>query len=165
MNPVFRSLLSTLFSCLRARASSQVEILALRHQVIVLQRARKRPSLKAADRLLWVWLSRVWAQWRTALVIVKPATVIAWQRKGFRLYWTWKSKAGKKGRPSISREVRELIQKMSRANSIWGAPRLHGELQKLGINISQATVAKYMVRHRKPPSQTWRTFWRITSRS
>src|SRR5262249_48867866 len=104
------------------------------------------------------WLSRLWAQWRSALIIVKPETVIAWQRKGFRLYWIWKSRAGKKGRPRVSREVRELIQKMSRANPFWGAPRLHGELLKLGINISQATVAKYMVRHRKPPSQTWRTF-------
>src|SRR5215467_9737052 len=122
MNPVFRCLLSTLFSCLRTRASLQVEILALRHQVIVLQRARKCPTLKAADRLLWVWLSRLWAQWRSALIIVKPETVIAWQREGFRLYWTWKSRAGKKGRPSISREVRELIKTMSRANPFWGAP-------------------------------------------
>ncbi len=159
MNAVFSSLLSTLFSCFRTRASMQIEILALRHQLAVLQRsAKKRPSLGAADRVLWVWLSRVLAQWRSALALVKPETVIAWHRKGFRLYWTWKSRAGKTGRPSVSREVRELIREMSRANPLWGAPRIHGELLKLGVEISQATVAKYMARKRKPPSQTWRTF-------
>jgi putative transposase len=137
----------------------QIEILALRHQLVLLQRrTNNRPSLRTVDRLLWVLLSRVWAQWRSALVIVKPETVIAWQRKGFRLYWRWKSRAGKSGRPCVSREVRELIRQMSTANPLWGAPRIHGELLKLGIKISQATVAKYMVRQRKPPSQTWRTF-------
>jgi len=121
----------------------QIEILALRHQLNAMQqRGKKRPSLGAVDRVLWVWLSRVWAQWRSALVIVKPETVIAWQRKGFRLYWTWKSRAGKTGRPGVSREVRELIREMSRANPLWGAPRVHGELLKLGVEISQATVAK-----------------------
>ncbi len=121
----------------------QIEILALRHQLTVLQRRTgRRPRLTSADRLLWVCLSRVWTQWRSALVFVKPATVIAWQRKGFKFYWTWKSRAGKTGRPGVSREVRELIQKMSRANPLWGAPRLHGELLKLGIEISHATVAK-----------------------
>ena len=137
----------------------QIEILALRHQLAVLQRqTTKRPSLRSADRLLWVLLSRVWMEWRSALVIVKPATVIGWQRKGFRLYWRWKSRAGKSGRPCVSREIRELIRTMSRANPLWGAPRIHGELLKLGIQISQAAVAKYMVRPRKLPSQTWRTF-------
>jgi putative transposase len=137
----------------------QIEILALRHQLAVLQRqTTKRPSLRSADRLLWVLLSRVWMEWRSALVIVKPATVIGWQRKGFRLYWRWKSRAGKSGRPCVSREIRDLIRTMSRANPLWGAPRIHGELLKLGIQISQGAVAKYMVRPRKPPSQTWRTF-------
>ncbi len=125
----------------------------------VLQRlTRKRASLRTADRLLWVILSRVWAQWRSALVVVKPETVIAWQRKAFRSYWRWESRAGKSGRPCVSRELRELIKKMSTANPLWGAPRIHGELLELGIQLSQATVAKYMVRQRKPPSQTWRTF-------
>jgi putative transposase len=137
----------------------QIEILALRHQLAVLNgRTTKRPRLRSADRLLWVMLSQLWAQWRTALVIVKPETVIAWQRKGFRLYWRWKSRAGKSGRPCVSLEIRDLIRQMSTANPLWGAPRIHGELLKLGIQISQATVAKYMVRQRKPPSQTWRTF-------
>jgi putative transposase len=123
MNPVFCSLLFTLFSCLRTRASLQVEILALRHQVAVLQRATKRPSLQAPDRLPWVLLARLWSDWRSALVLVKPETVIGWQRKGLRLYWTWKSRAGKTGRPGVGREVRELIRTMSRANPLWGAPR------------------------------------------
>ena len=136
-----------------------LEILALRHQLAVLQRrTTKRPRLRTADRFLWVILSRAWAQWRSALVIVKPETVIAWQRKGFRLYWRWKSRGGNSGRPSVSLEIRELVRQMSTANPLWGAPRIHGELLKLGIQISQATVAKYMVRQRKPPSQTWRTF-------
>jgi putative transposase len=145
-------------SCFRTRARMQIEILALRHQLAVLQRRTNKRPLRTADRLLWVLLSRVWAEWRSALVIVKPETVIAWQRKGFRLFWRWKSRGGKSGRPCVSREIRELIRQMSTANPMWGAPRIHGELLKLGIKISQATVAKYMVRQRKPPSQRWRTF-------
>ena len=136
----------------------EVEILALRHQLAVLQRPQKRVSLRASDRLLWVILSRFWKYWRSALVIVKPETVIGWHRKGFRLYWRWKSRAGKCGRPRVSFETRELIRQMSKANPLWGAPRIHGELLKLGIEISQATVAKYMSRQGRPPSQTWRTF-------
>jgi len=101
---------------------------------------------------------QLWSGWRCALAMVKPETVIAWHRKGFRLYWTWKSRRGRPGRPQVSREVRDLIRKMSLANPLWGAPRIHGELLKIGIQLSQATVAKYMERPRKPPSQTWRTF-------
>jgi hypothetical protein len=89
---------------------------------------------------------------------VKPETVVAWHRKGFRFFWTWKSRHGRAGRPSIPKDVRELIRSMSKANPLWGAPRVHGEILKLGIELSQATVAKYMVRYPKPPSQTWRTF-------
>ena len=146
-------------SCFRTRASMQIEILALRHQLAVLQRrTNKRASVRTADRLLWVLLSRLWAQWRSTLVIVTPETVIAWQRKGFRLYWRWKSRAGKFGRPCVGREIRELIQQMNTANPLWCAARIHDELLKLGIQISQATVAKYKLRQRKPPSQTWHTF-------
>jgi putative transposase len=109
-----------------------IEILALRHQLAVLQRlTKKRPRLRTVDRLLWVMLSRVWSQWRSALVIVKPETVIGWQRKGFRWYWRWKSRAEKSGRPCVSREIRELIRQMSRANPLWETPRIHGELLKL----------------------------------
>jgi transposase InsO family protein len=110
------------------------------------------------DRLLWAGLLHLWSGWRSALIIVKPETVMAWHRRGFRLYWTWKSRPRRPGRPEVSREVRDLILKISLANPLWGAPRLHGELLKLGIEVSQATVAKYVERRRRPPSPTWRTF-------
>ena len=153
------ALLSTLGSMFRSRAALELENLALRHQIGVLKRsARKRPKLTPADRLFWVSLSRVWGDWRSALDIVKPATAIAWHRKGFRLFWTWKIRHGRAGRPTVAGEVRDLIRRMSRENPLWGAPHIHGELLKLGIEISETSVAKYMVRHRKPPSQTWRTF-------
>jgi hypothetical protein len=145
-------------SVLKTRAALQLENVALRHQIGVLQRsAKKRPRLRAADRLLWVWLSRVWADWRSSLVIVKPETVVGWHRKAFRLFWTWKIRRGKPGRPAVPREIRDLIRRMSKENPGWGAPRIHGELLKLGINIGETSVSKYLVRNRKPPSQTWRT--------
>src|SRR5437867_4898195 len=159
MRTVFLSFLSALCSCFQSRACLQVENLALRHQINVLRRGgRRRLPLKSGDRLLWVWLSRLWTAWRSALVIVKPETVIAWHRRGFRLYLTWQSRHARPGRPDNPQEVRDLIRKMRLANPLWGAPRIHGELFKLGIELSQATVAKYRVRQRKPPSQTWRTF-------
>src|SRR5712671_2528823 len=153
------TLLFSLRDCFRARAALQAEILALRHQLLVLQRSSRPHKLRLgwADRVLWVWLSRLWNDWRSALLIVKPETVIAWHRKGFRLYWKWKSRH-REGRPSVSVEVIDLIRRMSLANPGWGAPRIHGELLKLGFELSQATVGKYLVRHRKPPSQNWRTF-------
>jgi hypothetical protein len=123
-----------------------------------LQRSVKRPKLTAADRFLWTRLSRFWTGWRSALVIVKPETVIDWHRKGFRLFWTWKVRRGQSGRPPVSQETRNLIRQMSRDNLLWGAPRIHGELLKLGIDIGETSVGKYMARGRKPPSQTWRTF-------
>jgi putative transposase len=159
MYHVLISLLAGLMSTLRTRASLQFEILALRHQLTVLQRNRKRQiSLRACDRILWVALARLWPDWRKALRPVKPETVISWHGRGFRFYWTWKSRRGRIGRPGISKEVRDLIRNMSSANVLWEAPRLHAELLKLGIEVSQATVAKHMVKHRKPPSPTWRTF-------
>jgi hypothetical protein len=103
-------------------------------------------------------MKRVWSRWDEVLMIVKTETVLAWHRKGFRLYWTWRIRRGRPGRPKIPQEVRDLIRMISRNNPRWGAPRIHGELLKLGIQITEPTVAKYMVRHRKPPSQTWRTF-------
>ena len=149
--------LSTMFSVFGSQAALQVEIVALRHQIGVLRRsAKKRPKLTVADRFFWAWLSGAWADWRSALVIVKPETVIAWHRKGFRLFWTWKVRHGRTGRSAVSQEVRDLIRTMSRANPLWGAPRIHGELLKLGIDIGETSVSKYMVRQRKSPSQTWR---------
>src|SRR5215471_19402100 len=129
MLTAFLSVFDSIRSWFRNRASLQVEILALRHQVAVLKRSqRSRLRLNSADRLLWVWLSRIWSQWRSALFIVKPETVIAWHRKGFRLYWTWKTGCRTPGRPEVCKEVCGLIQKMSMANPLWGSPRIHGEL-------------------------------------
>ena len=151
------TLFLSLRSGLRSRAALQLEVLALRHQLQVLNRSRpQRLRLVRADRLLWAWLSRSWTAWRTALVIVKPETVIAWHRQGFRLFWTWKSRR-RVGRPTVAADIRALIRTMSEANPLWGAPRIHGELLKLGVEVSQATVAKYMVCRPKPRSQTWRT--------
>jgi len=107
---------------------------------------------------LWICLSRLWRDWHSALAIVKPETVLAWHRAGFRLFWTWKVRQGQPGRSVISREVRDLIHKMCRENPTWGAPRIHGELLKLGINIAESSVSKYMLRCHKPPSQSWSTF-------
>jgi putative transposase len=107
---------------------------------------------------LWAWLSHVWSDSRSALAIVQPETVIAWHRKGLRLFWVWKIRRGQPGRPALPCEVRDLIRRMCRENPTWGAPRIHGELLKLGIDISESSVSKYMVLCRKPPSQTWRTF-------
>jgi len=159
MVTIILSLFSSARQAFQTRAALQAEILALRHQLLVLQRSSRghRLPLSRADRFLWVWLARFWSAWRSALVIVKPETVIAWHRKGFRLYWKWKSRHPE-GRPSVSLQVIELIHRMSLANPRWGAPRIHGELLKLGFELSQATVAKYLVRHRRPPSQNWRTF-------
>jgi hypothetical protein len=153
------TLLVSLRDWFRTRVVLQAEIIALRHQLLVLQRSSRgqRLRLRVFDRLFWVWLSRLWSGWQSALLIVKPETVIAWHRKGFRLYWAWKSRH-RQGRPNVSTEIRDLIRKMSVANPRWGAPRIHGELLKLGIEVPQATVAKYIVRRRRPPSQTWRTF-------
>jgi putative transposase len=135
-----------------------MENLALRHQLEVLKRNTKTPRLKNRDRLLWVVLVRLWNDWRKPLIFVQPETIIRWHKKGFRLYWRWKSRLRWPGRKSVPRDVRDLIRTMSRDNPLWGAPRIHGELLKLGIEVSQTTVSKYMIHHRKPPSQSWRTF-------
>ena len=141
---------------LRSRAAVELENLALRHQLHVLRRQRPgRPRLFLIDRMLWIWLYRIWPRCLDAMVLVKHATVVQWHREGFRLFWRWRSKSG---RPSVEREIRALIRQMSGANPLWGAPRIHGELLKLGIEISQATVAKYMVRRYGTPSPTWRSF-------
>src|SRR5215467_4884141 len=153
-------LLGSLIAGLRGQAALQAENIALRHQLTVLQRTQltKRPVLKPADRCLWVWLSRLWSEWRSTLIIVLPETVIGWHRQGFRWYWTWKIRHGKAGRPQVPKEIRDLIRTISRENPIWGAPRIYSELMKLGVKVSEASVAKYMVRSPKSPSQTWRTF-------
>jgi hypothetical protein len=139
-------------------AAVALENLALRHQLLVLQRSVRRPRLTRWDRVLWVWLSRVWARWRSGLVIVQPATVLAWHRKGFQLYWRWKSRPNPVGRPRLDAELRELIRRMARENPTWGRRRIRAELTLLGYEVAELTVAKYMHRTSPRPSPTWRVF-------
>jgi hypothetical protein len=143
---------------LTPRLSLAAENLALRQQLAILRQSAKRRRLRPRDRMFWVWLSCLWPGWRSVLVIVKPETVIRWHRRGFKVYWRWKSRAAKVGRPKIDLEIRDLIRRMSRENPTWGAPRIQSELSLLGHVVAEGTVAKYMVRGGKPPSQTWRTF-------
>jgi hypothetical protein len=154
---VLRAIVAIFRAILAAKADLAIENLALRQQLIVLKRKRPRPRLRDRDRRFWLWLARSWEHWRGSLLVVTPETVIRWHRQGFTYYWAGRSR-NKGGRPAVSREIRELIRRMSRANPLWGAPRIHGELLKLGIDISQTTVGKYMVRPRKAPSPTWRAF-------
>jgi transposase InsO family protein len=150
--------LHVLVSPFKAQAQLEAEIVLLRHQLGVLrQRVPSRPKLTLADRLLFVWLYRLFPSVLDAVTIVQPETVIRWHRKGFRLYWRWKSRS-RDGRPRIPGEIRRLIREMSLANRLWGAPRIHGELLKLGIDVAQSTVAKYMARSGRGRSQTWKTF-------
>jgi len=144
------------FGCGLAQHELVAENLVLRQQLAVLKHGRSRPRLTDADRLFWVLLSRIWSDWRASLHVVQPETVLRWHRQGFRYYWRWKSR--RRGRPKIDPEVRTMIRKMCQANPLWGAPRIHGELLKLGSEISEATVSNYMIRRRGSPSQTWRTF-------
>ena len=132
------SLVPALISAFKARRELALENVALRQQLAVLRRSVKRPRLSNVDRGFWVLLRRIWTDWEGVLVIVKPETVVRWHRCGFRRYWAWKSRRRRPGRPGVAPEIRELIRNMSRANPFWGAPRVHGELAKLGISISQA---------------------------
>src|SRR5919202_2009856 len=138
------TVLWSLLCCrLRSRAALELEILALRRQLTVLNRQRSgRPRLSSIDRLLWIWLYRLWPRCLSAMVLVKPATFIQWHRNGFRRYWRWRSRGRRPGRPAINRAVRDLIRQISRANPLWGAPRIHGKIGKLGLTVSQATVAR-----------------------
>jgi len=121
---VFVALVASLMLSFRSRAALQLEILALRHQLGVLHRSVKRPTLTTADRLFWACLCRIWPDWRSALVIVKPDTVIAWHRKAFRLFWTWKSRLRRPGRPAVPHDVRQLIRRISRENPLYVKPKI-----------------------------------------
>ncbi len=144
MPPLLIALFAALRCTVRSRLELEAEVLALRHQLAVLQRqAPRRPRLGYADRFLWVVLSRVWSNWRQAVQIVTPETVVRWHRRGFALYWRWKSRPRRTGRPAVAVDILALIRQMQAANPLWGAPRIHGELRKLGIEIAQTTVAKY----------------------
>jgi transposase InsO family protein len=143
---------------LRSQVAREAEVAFLRQQLLVLNRsAPARLKLRIADRLIFVWLYRLFPALLGAVVIFQPENLVRWHRSGFRLYWRWKSRH-RVGRPAISVEVRDLVRRISRDNPLWGAPRTHGELLKLGIDIAQSTVAKYMPRRRRPPSSGWPTF-------
>jgi transposase InsO family protein len=135
-----------------------LENLALRQQLAVYKRTMPRPKLHTTDRLFWAGLARVWTGWRQALVIVSPDTVLRWQRRRFREYWARLSGRPTGGRPSVDVEIAALVRNMAAANPLWGAPRIHGELLKLGIDIAERTVSRLMPNRRRGPSQTWRTF-------
>ena len=162
MFAIASALFGTLIAAFRPRASLLVEILVLRQQLAVLKRARPRPSLRPIDRAFWVAVSRVWSRWAGALAIVKPATVIAWHRRGFARFWAWKSR--RVGRPPLAPEAVALIAQMARENPLWSRRRIANELAKLGYDVGKDAVAKYMPRPvgrtPRPPSQTWGTFIR-----
>src|ERR1700730_17022410 len=127
---------------LRSRSDTGLEVLALRQQVAVLKRQRTRATLTRLDRF-WTSLRHLWPRWSDVLLIVKPETVVRWHRAGFRLYWRWRSRQ-RGGRPRISEEIRTLIRRLAAENPVWGAPRIHGELLKLGFDVSERSVARYL---------------------
>src|ERR1035437_6516143 len=160
MKDLFKLILGILASLFKSRANLEAEILILRQQINVLRRqAPKRPHFNNTDRFLLVCLYRWFPSVLGAIAIVRPETIIRWHRAGFQAYWRWRSRSPV-GRPKVSAELRTLIGEMSRANPLWGAPHIHGELLKLGFEVAQSTVARYMYRHShsQPPSQGWRTF-------
>jgi len=158
MIAILRLLIGALRDYFTSRRRLLAEVLVLRHQINILRRQvpiRVRPT--ASDRAIFVWLYRLFADVGNAIVIVRPETIVRWHRMGFRAWWRWKSR-NLGGRPKIDRELRDLVRRMCEENSLWGAPRIHGELLKLGFHVAQSTVSKYMLRGRTPPSQGWKTF-------
>ncbi|UCF66986.1 MAG: integrase [Acidobacteriota bacterium] len=155
--PIIAAVFGGLF---RSRADLVLENLALRQQLAIPKAKSPRHRLRPADRFFWMVLLRVWSRWRDALVVVKPETVVRWHRAGFRRYWRWKSRSRQGGRPAAAAEIRHLIHRMVRYNPTWGAPRVRGELMKLGFEISETTVTRYMPRRSPDPEtrQRWRTF-------
>ena len=147
-----------LASPLKSRSRLEAENAALRHQLIILCRQRHvRVRLTNNDRWFFIQLYRWFPSILKVLTVVRPETLVRWHRAGFRSYWRWKSRS-RGGRPQIETDLRALIRRMSIENPLWGAPRIHGELLKLGFEVAQSSVAKYMVKRRGPPSQGWRTF-------
>ena len=143
----------------QSRSDTALEVLALRQQVAVLKRKRPRPVLNSLDRLFWTTLRHLWSRWTEVLVIVKPETVISWHRAGFRLYWRWRSRT-RGGRPKITEEIRGLIRRLAEENTDWGAPKIHGEMLKLGFAVSERTVARYLrrIQRRGDPGKKWLAF-------
>src|SRR3989442_167018 len=158
MVPLLLRLLRLLPLLSGAHRHVALENLALRHQLAVYKKTVTRPKVRRSDRLFWVALARVWAGWRQALVIVSPNTVLRWQRRRFCEHWTKLSARPIAGRPPVNAEIKALVTRMAAANPLWGASRIHGELLRLGIDVSERTVSRLMPKRRPPPSQTWRTF-------
>jgi putative transposase len=154
------ALFTWLRSFIRSRHDLGLEVVALRQQLIVLKRRTKRARLRHSDRVFWVTLRRLWPNWFKPLLIVKPDTVVRWHRKGFRLYWRFRSRSRLVGRPLTALDVRTAIHTMASENPTWGAPRIHGELLKLGLEISERTVSRYLSRSHRDgrAAQRWRTF-------
>lgn len=150
-------ILALVRSLVRDRSELAAENLALWQQLVVLREKTKRPSLRQRDRIFWAILSKIWSNWRSALLIVQPETVICWHRQGFRIFWRWKSRA-QHGRPPIELEIRKLIRRMSRETPLWGTPRIQSELALLGYVVADSTIDKYRIHPKQPPSQSWRTF-------
>lgn len=158
-------LLRAVIDLFRSRESLEAERLALRQELANLKTlGPKLPQLRVLDRVFWVVLSQLWTKWRDALVTVQPETVQRWRRSGLRLIWPKRPRRQAVGRSRFAKEHQQLIRRMSRDNALWGAPRMHSELLKLGIELSQTTVAKSMVRRPKRLFQTWRTVLRHHAR-
>ncbi len=160
MIALIRVVLAVLASPFKSKSRLEAENAVLRHQLIVLRRKLKgRARLTNNDRWFFVWMYRWFPTILKVVTIVQPETLVRWHRVGFRRYWCWKS-SSRGGRPQIETELRALIRQMSTENQLWGAPRIHGELLKLGFSVAQSTVATYMVKRSGPPSQGWRAFLR-----
>lgn len=157
MTPLVRALVAFAVSLVRSRASLQVEIVALRHQLTIYERSIRRPRVQRSDQIFWSWLARHWACWREVLVCVQPATGLAWQRQRFRDHWAHLSRR-QPGRSAIPKDIRELIRDITTANPRWGSPRILGEVRQLGIAVAKSAVETYRVRPRRPSSSTWRAF-------
>ena len=160
MIALFCLFLALFASPFKSKSRLEAENAALRHQLIILRRkVRGRVRLMDGDRLFFIQLYRWFPSVLKAITIIRPETLVRWHRAGFRRYWRWKSRSFG-GRPKIATELRALIRQMSTENPLWGAPRIHGELLKLGFEVAQSSVAKYMVKRCGPPSPRWRTFLR-----
>ncbi len=160
MIAIVKLLIWSLVDFFKSRGRLEAEVTILRHQLNILRRrSPKRVRPNALDRAIFVWLYRLFPDIGNAVAIIRPETIVRWHRMGFRAYWRWKSR-NLGGRPKIDEEIRDLVRRMCKENPLWGAPRIHGELLKLGFNVAQSTVSKYMIRRRGPPSQGWKTFLR-----
>ena len=158
--PMIRLWIVALTSLFRSRTDLIVENLALRQQLAICKARRPRTRFSMPSRFFWVLLSRTWSKWQGALVLVKPETVVRWHRLGFRAYWRWKSRKNPPGRPKIDPELRDLIRRLAKENPTWGAPRVHAELLKLGFEVAERTVSRYLPKKPTNPEviKRWKTF-------